>query len=251
MNIFVIIPAYNESRSIYRVVRDLINYAQVNNLELTPVVVDDASADHTYQEAVRAGAVVLRHYINLDQGGALKTGNAYAIAHGADAVIHYDADGQHTVSDITTLLEPLERGECEVVLGSRFLKTYPSTPQGHTSLWSLPVRVLRLLGTESIPFFRRVLLSGSYVLNTLITGMVLTDAHNGLRAMLVPSLERMQLIHNGKAHATEYLQEIKRLHLSFKEVPVVVTYNQEEKRSQNFFDGLKILKDIILGKITR
>jgi glycosyltransferase involved in cell wall biosynthesis len=113
----LVIPAFNEAPRLAALLARI--DAEKTGLEV--VVVDDGSRDRTAEIAARAGATVLRHPFNLGYGAGLQTGYKYALATGAQCVVQMDADGQHDPSDIQRLLAPLERGECDVVIGSRFL----------------------------------------------------------------------------------------------------------------------------------
>src|SRR3990167_2304004 len=123
-NTWAVVPAYNEEKMIGRIVEGL--KSAVQNI----VVVDDCSIDRTREIAEQAGAIGLRHRLNRGQGAALQTGMSYALLHGADIIIHFDADGQHSVQDIPSLIGPLKAKVCDVVLGSRFLRfdTHASIP---------------------------------------------------------------------------------------------------------------------------
>src|SRR5436305_6886015 len=113
--IVVVIAAFNETRVIGGVVRDVRqSYPNV-------VVVDDGSSDGTAACALASGAVVLRHPVNLGQGAALQTGITYALARGGEFVITFDADGQHACGDVSRMLRALVEHGAEVALGSRFL----------------------------------------------------------------------------------------------------------------------------------
>jgi glycosyltransferase involved in cell wall biosynthesis len=113
----VIVPAYREEATLPRLLAELSRVVP----ELEVVVVDDGSGDGTARVAAAAGARVLRHPFNLGYGAALQTGYKYAMERGADWVVQMDGDGQHLPAEIPALLEPLRRGECDVVVGSRFL----------------------------------------------------------------------------------------------------------------------------------
>ncbi len=243
MNKYIIIPAYNESKTIYNVITDIVRtYGDSYNI----VVVDDASTDSTGSEARRAGAVVLRHVINRYQGAALVTGTEYALRQGADIIIHIDADGQHDTSNISRLSNPIERGEVDVVLGSRFIDKEESADNK-----SLLFLLVNLLKAGEFKITRRLLLSMGLLVNTLITRVVLTDAHNGLRALSRYAAKSIDITQDGMAHNTEYVQEIKSRKLTFKEVPVLVHYGVTEKKSQGFFHGIKILQELLVGKFIR
>lgn len=113
----IIIPAYNEQDSIGEVVEELRGVLPSAGI----LVVDDASWDRTAEKAAACGAAVVRHPFNLGYGAALQTGFKYASEHDCDVVVQFDADGQHDPRSIEKLLDPVERGEADVVVGSRVL----------------------------------------------------------------------------------------------------------------------------------
>ena len=113
----LVIPSFNEAPRLPALLARI--EAEKTGLEV--VVVDDGSRDATAEVSARAGATVLRHPFNLGYGAGLQTGYKYALEVGASCVVQMDADGQHDPSDIRRLLAPLERGECDLVIGSRFL----------------------------------------------------------------------------------------------------------------------------------
>jgi glycosyltransferase involved in cell wall biosynthesis len=115
--VLLVIPAFNEAPRLPALL------AKISDLQLglEIAVVDDGSRDATATVAARAGATVLRHPFNLGYGAGLQTGYKYALTTGVDFVVQMDADGQHDARDVQRLLEPLLRGECDLVIGSRFL----------------------------------------------------------------------------------------------------------------------------------
>ena len=112
----LIIPAFNEAERLPRVLAQVAG--AVSGFEV--VVVDDGSSDGTAERAAEGGARVLRHPFNLGYGAALQTGYKYARRKGASLLVQMDADGQHNPRDIPGLVRPIERGECDLVVGSRF-----------------------------------------------------------------------------------------------------------------------------------
>ena len=112
--IWVVVAAFNEGKVIRQVVQPL------EREGYGVVVVDDGSSDGTIEQLGELPVHICRHVINLGQGAALQTGIQYAVQMGASFIVTFDADGQHRVEDVATILEPLVRGEREVVLGSRF-----------------------------------------------------------------------------------------------------------------------------------
>ena len=121
--VWVICPAYNEEATIARVVAD------VRRRGFNLVVVDDGSNDRTRDRAATAGSSVVSHPINLGQGAALKTGIDYALSQGADILVTFDADGQHRVSDIPTLLAALARERADFPSGAVFWANRPTCRQ--------------------------------------------------------------------------------------------------------------------------
>ncbi len=111
-----VVPAWNEAGAVGQVV-DGIRDA---GLHVDVVVVDDASTDDTASVAKARGATVLRVPFNVGIGGAVQTGFRYALAEGYDIAVRLDGDGQHDPSEIGKLLGPIERGEANLVIGSRF-----------------------------------------------------------------------------------------------------------------------------------
>jgi glycosyltransferase involved in cell wall biosynthesis len=117
MRTLVIVPAFNEERSLPAVAEDLRRHAP----EADVCVVDDGSTDATAAVARGLGMVVLSHPVNLGIGGAVQSGYLWAAAHGYGAAVQFDGDGQHDAASLAALLEPLRAGTADLVVGSRFL----------------------------------------------------------------------------------------------------------------------------------
>ncbi|MEO8272965.1 MAG: glycosyltransferase family 2 protein [Chloroflexota bacterium] len=221
--VVVAIPALNEAVSIAAVVADVLAAGY------QPLVVDDGSTDETMAVARRAGAVVVRHPITLGQGGALRTGIEWALAHGADIVVTMDADGQHTSADIPRLLEALQREDADFALGSRFLGE-----------------------TIDMPRLRGLLLRAAIWFTRVETGLKVTDTHNGLRAMTRRGAMSTRLQQNGMAHASEILGQVSASGLHWVEVPVTIQYTEASlAKGQSGLDFVAILVDLLMGRLAR
>lgn len=196
--VWVVIPAYNEAPRIGTGLAALCpNWPNI-------VVVDDGSADET-SEAVRRHPVwLLRHPVNLGQGAALVTGIRFALRRGAEFIVTFDADGQHDVADIDSLLAPLLEGRADIAFGSRFLGR-----------------------TVGIPKSRRLMLSAAVLVTRALYGMPVTDAHNGLRAMSRKAAAALRITTNRMEHASEILERVREQHLRWTEVPVTIHYTEE------------------------
>ncbi|ATY86168.1 glycosyl transferase family 2 [Kyrpidia spormannii] len=116
--VLVIIPAYNEEKTVGQVVRRALGALEGVDV----LVVDDGSRDATADVARRAGARVLRLPFNLGIGGAMQTGYRYAWRHGYDVAVQVDADGQHNPEDLPQLLRELWRGRADLIVGSRYVE---------------------------------------------------------------------------------------------------------------------------------
>jgi hypothetical protein len=115
--IVAVVPAWNESGAIGRVVDEIMAV----DPSVDVVVVDDASSDDTAEVAEARGAVVLRLPFNVGIGGAVQTGFRFALAEGYELAVRLDGDGQHDASEIPRILGPVEAGEADLVIGSRFV----------------------------------------------------------------------------------------------------------------------------------
>jgi len=114
--IVAVVPAFEEEAAIGAVVSEIHDF----DPGIDVVVVDDGSRDETTEAAVAAGAVVVRLPFNLGIGAAVQTGFRYALEQDYDVAVRLDGDGQHDATELPKLLAPLERGEADVVTGSRF-----------------------------------------------------------------------------------------------------------------------------------
>lgn len=221
-DIAVIIPAYNEGEILQQVVNELL---AENKYHL--VIVDDGSAKPVIINT-GAGVSLLRHKVNLGQGAALQTGVSYAVKKGYSYLVTFDADGQHMITDIPALLLPLQSGEADIALASRFLKP----------------------GMHNASFFRKWLLKAGCWVNYFFTGIYLTDAHNGLRAITGNAASKIILKENRMAHATEILFLIKKNKFRWKEVAATVTYTEYSKsKGQSIFNSIRIFFDLVLHKL--
>lgn len=221
-SIFIIIPCYNEAGIILETI------AAVNEKGYSIIVVDDHSTDNTGEELKEAPVIYIRHRLNMGQGAALQTGINVALKKGAEYIVTFDADGQHDVNDIEGMIGKLKEEQLDIVLGSRFLPG----------------------AGGNISTGRKMFLKIACYLNYLFTGILLTDAHNGLRAMNRHTAEHIRLKENRMAHATEILTEIKRCDLKFGEFPVHIHYTgYSKKKGQSLLNSVRIFFDLVLNKI--
>lgn len=153
MRPLAIIPAYNEEESLASTVDELV----ASGAPCDYVVINDGSRDRTGEICRDNGYPCVAHLVNLGLTPGFQTGVRYALAHGYDAVIQFDADGQHRPEYVAAMVAEMERTEADIVAGSRFLER----PKPVT---------LRMVGSRLIAGIIRV-----------TTGACLSDPTSGLR----------------------------------------------------------------------
>ncbi len=156
--ILAIIPAYNESANIEKVVREI----KAAGLGIVPLVVDDGSTDDTPAKARRAGAEVVSLPFNLGIGGAVQTGYRWADENGFEVAVQVDGDGQHDTVFLPKLISPVIEGKADLCVGSRFAEPADGFRSSR----------LRRVG---IRFF--------VALIRLLTGLSCSDPTSGFRAV--------------------------------------------------------------------
>lgn len=203
--IVVGIPAYNEERTIAKVVLQAQEYADI------VAVCDDGSSDLTAAIAEKLGADVLRHEKNLGYGAALQSLFKIARELGAEVLVTLDGDGQHNPCEIPALVQPIRNNEADVVIGSRFLRGAKANAE---------VPRLRRLGIDAI-----TRLANAASKNDL------KDAQSGFRAYSKRALEKLQLTSDGMGISVEILMEANRNGLSVAEVPMECCYKGLDRTS--------------------
>ena len=186
MKIFIVIPAYNEEKTVAAAVLGAKKYGKV-------VVIDDCSSDNTAKNAMKAGAIVVSNKSNMGLGGSLRTGFAKALSMKADVVITMDADGQHLPENIPRFLEKINGGY-DFVLGERNLSKYP--------------------------FVKKL---GNFFLNVatnFISGTNVKDTESGFRAFKAAALRKLFLKSHRYEIAVEIIFEVGRNRLKSCNVPV-------------------------------
>jgi len=195
--VFACIPAYNQEKSIERVVRASLKYVE------RVIVIDDGSFDRTAELAEQAGAIVIRHAMNMGYGAAIKSGFRIALKERVDITVTLDADMQHNPEDIPSLLAPIVDGNAEIVIGSRIVEN-----------------------NNEMPAYRR---AGVRLITKLVqyNGVPVKDAQSGFRAYSLKALRTIlpTLTDSGYGLITESLAEASRYKLRIVEVPVVIRYD--------------------------
>ena len=224
-NVWIVVPAFNEAGMIGEVITDL------RSVFSNVVCVDDGSRDDTGEVALRAGAHLVRHPVNLGQGAAIQTGVEYARRQpGAQVFATFDADGQHRVKDLVTMIDRLGTGDVDVVIGTRFGQ-----------------------GVSRPPLLKRVVLQTATRLSPRGRKLGLTDTNNGLRVFNKTVADGLDITMNGMSHATEFIMLIAENRWRVAEEPVEVLYTDySQSKGQPLLNGVNIIFDGFLrGRMSR
>lgn len=214
----LVVPVYNEGPVVADVLREALTVFP--NI----VAVDDGSTDDSAAQVATTGALLVRHPVNLGQGAALQTGieTALLLPH-VRYFVTFDSDGQHDTADADAMVARLRADEADVVLGSRFLD-----------------------GRTKPGLLKRIVLRGAVWLTNAQSGVKLTDAHNGLRALNRTAAGQLRLRQNGMAHASEIIEQLGRSRLRWAEHPVHIRYTEYSMaKGQSVLNAVNILTDLI------
>ena len=215
--IIACIPAYNEEKTIAKVIVKAMNYVD------KVIICDDGSTDMTAEIAKRLGAEVIRHERNMGYGAALASLFKKAKDAGVDVMVVLDADGQHDPDDIPRLIKPILDGESDIVSGSRFLSR-----------------------ENDMPGYRRWGVNRITKLARLVSYRGITDAQSGFRAYGRKAIHSIMPVEHGMGASVEILMKAKDAGLRVKEVPVKVNYDVEEPSTHNpLYHGVDVVLSIV------
>ncbi|MEK6900214.1 MAG: glycosyltransferase family 2 protein [Nanoarchaeota archaeon] len=213
----VIIPAYNEGNNIAEVIKKTRTYCH------NVVVIDDGSKDDTAEKAKKAGALVIKHPINLGKGAALKTGCDYAVNNGAAKIIALDADGQHDPVEIPNFLASLENND--IAFGARRIP-------------------------KSMPLVFRF---GNKVISTslqLLYGIKVHDSQCGYRAFTADAYRKIRWQANDYYVETEMAIRAGKKYLKSCTIPIETIYADRYKGT-TVLDGFFIVAKMIGWRLWR
>lgn len=214
-----IVPIYNEAT----VIEDCI--ADLRTIFSNILVIDDGSTDDSASKAKKSGAQVIRHALNVGQGLAISTGFKWVQGQNKfKNIVTFDGDGQHIAHDALRLVEELENSSLDIVFGSRFLGYEKS----------------------NTPAMKRIILKIVTKITNILTGIKLSDAHNGLRALTVEASKVVELTQAGMAHASQMISLTRQANLKYHEIPVNVLYTSySTKKGQSILNSVNIVADLV------
>lgn len=221
--VLLIIPAYNEEENILRVCQEI----NQKRPDLDYVVINDGSKDNTLKILQENNINHINLIHNLGIGGAVQTGYKYAYENGYDIAIQYDGDGQHDVSYVEKICEPLIKGEANMCIGTRYLDKSSSTFQS---------TFMRRLGKSIISCIIK-----------LCCNKKITDPTSGFRAADKNVIEVF-----AKKYPTDYPEpestvDVLKKKYNVVEVPVSMREREGGKSSINVFKSMDYMVKVSLA----
>ena len=163
MKVLLVIPSYNEEENVLKNYQKIINYNKKNKTNYDAIIINDGSKDKTEEICIENNIPHITLVHNLGIGGAVQTGYKYALENGYDIAVQFDGDGQHDVRYVKDIIEPIIKGEADMVIGSRFIDKSSSEFKSSKT---------RRIGININSFFIK-----------LVTGKKIYDTTSGFRAI--------------------------------------------------------------------
>lgn len=215
---FIIIPVYNESKTLIRVIKNL--KKKFKNI----VCVDDGSNDNIYRKIEKEKIFYLRHEINLGQGAAIQTGIDFAKKMGGSYFVTFDGDGQHKVKDAYNMTRLIIKNNFDIILGSRMEKK-----------------------NNSIPLSRKIILKIGIIITRFFSKLKITDVHNGLRVFNLKFANKLKIVENRMSHPSDFLENITKNNFEYSEYPTDVIYSKYSiAKGQKNINSINIFFDMIV-----
>ena len=231
MRRIAIVPALNEETAIAQVINEIRAY----DPELEIVVIDDGSPDRTAQVARAAGAHVLRLPFNLGIGGAVQTGFRYAYENGFELAVRVDGDGQHDPAQLSAVVDPVVRGDADIVVGSRYLGR---GGEGYRSTAPRRIGIRILAGVVS-----------------LLTRQRITDPTSGFQALNRKAITLFAVDYPHDYPEVEALVLLQRHRLRLNEVPIAMRPRAGGRSSirtlHSAYYMVKVLLALFVGSFRR
>ena len=216
MKIVIGIPAYNEEKNIAGILIKLKKITQ------DIIVCDDGSNDQTAKIAEELGATVISHERNLGYGAGIRTIFLKAKEIKADILVTFDADGQHRIEDLNSVIDPIKNNEADIVIGSRFLNN-----------------------DNKVPKYREIGIKTITVITNSSIGKKLSDSQSGFRAYNRKVLESITPSESGMGVSTEILIKASKNKFQIKEVPIIISYEGNTSTHNPVSHGASVILSTI------
>ena len=212
MKVIVGIPAFNEEKNIGPIITNLKKkYDHI-------LVCDDGSSDSTAVIASDMGANVVKHSKNLGYGSAIKTIFNEAKKTDCDILVTFDADGQHQISEIDNILQPILENTADIVIGSRFLGK-----------------------TKNLPKYRKFGIKTITGLTNVMTGSNISDSQSGFRSYSKKILNEITPTESGMGISTEILIKATKKKMRITEIPITINYENTTHSKEPISHGTSVV----------
>jgi len=212
LKVIIGIPAFNEEKNIGSIITNLKKkYDHV-------LVCDDGSSDSTAIVASDMGANVVKHSKNLGYGAAIKTIFNEAKKTNCDILVTFDADGQHQISEIDNILQPIIQNTADIVIGSRFLGK-----------------------TKNLPKYRKFGIKTITGLTNIMTGSSISDSQSGFRSYSQKVLQGISPIESGMGISTEILIKATKKKMRITEIPITISYENNTHSKEPISHGTSVV----------
>ena len=213
MKITVGIPAYNEEKNIASILVKLKKIAD------NVIVCNDGSTDATGTIAEELGAIVVNHEKNQGYGAGIRSIFLKSKEVESDVLVTLDSDGQHDVGDIEKLVEPIQNGKCDLVIGSRFLEE----------------------NVKNVPNYRKIGINIITKVTNATLKNKLTDSQSGFRAYNKKIISEVKPSELGMGVSTEILIKASNKEFIIGEVPITVSYEGNTSTHNPVSHGTSVL----------
>jgi glycosyltransferase involved in cell wall biosynthesis len=207
------IPAFNEEKTIAGIILKLQKVAD------KVIVCNDGSSDLTGDIAERLGAIVINHPKNLGYGAGIRSIFLKAKELDADILVTFDADGQHRIEDVKSVIEPLQKNEADIVIGSRFIGG----------------------NNDGVPKYRKAGIKTITNITNTSTDLNITDSQSGFRGYNKKVLLEIIPSEYGMGVSTEILIKASKKGFKIKEVPITVLYEGDTSTHHPVSHGISVV----------
>ena len=217
MNIVIGLPAYNEERTIAKLI------VRLQKITDKIIVCNDGSSDSTAPIAEKLGAIVINHPKNLGYGASIRSIFLKARELDCDILVTFDADGQHKEEDIPKVIQPILEDKADIVIGSRFLNK----------------------DSEQMPNYRKLGIKAITKITNKSTNLNISDSQSGFRAYNSNVLKKIVPSDYGMGVSTEILIKADKQNFRITEVPITILYEGETSTHNPIPHGLGVVLSTI------
>jgi glycosyltransferase involved in cell wall biosynthesis len=216
-DILIIIPAYNEEKSIENLLKELKkNFKNI-------LVIDDGSTDKTKEIVQNEEVILISHKINKGKGEALKTGFKYAIEKNFPAVITMDGDGQHLPEEALKFVEKYKKNKKTGILIGK-----------------------RDIFSRDMPLIRKITNISMSILISILSFQWIPDTQCGFRLIKTDVIKRIRLYTSHFETESEILIKACLKGIKIKSIPVTTVYREEKSKIKPLKDTIRFFKMLLI-----